>query len=146
MALSALQIVQSYYPGVTKVKDAKKGINITVTKDDCFRGTKKAPNKCAMANAFQRKEGYDGAIISKAISYLIQGDQAIRYKTPESVAREIVSFDRGQDFDPGDYSLKAPSEREKLGVSHGPSPSQSPKSNSGGMKNRYHKTTGVRVL
>jgi len=144
MALSALEIVQSYYPEVTSVVDATKGINVTVTAEDCFKGAKKSVNKCAMAKAFQRN--FDGAIISKSVSYLIKGAKATRYRTPESVAREIVSFDRGQDFDPGDYQLKAPLESEKMGKRTGGFGKQTTSRNSGNLKNRYHRTTGVRSL
>ena len=145
MALTALDIVQRYYPGVEKVVDAKKGINVTVTAADCLKGTKKAPNKCALANAFQR-EKFEGAIISKAVSYLVTGNRAVRYLTPQSVAREIISFDRGQDFDPGDYSLSAPSQFQKLGQRTGGPGTRTTKRGSGNLKNRYHKTTGIRVL
>jgi hypothetical protein len=75
---TALSIVQRYYPQVKTITDAK------------------------------REKDYDGAVISVAISYLIRGDRAMRYRTPSSVAREIVSFDRHADFTPGRYALAVP--------------------------------------
>jgi hypothetical protein len=105
--MERMQLIRKYYPEVKTVVDATKHVRVDVISDDCVKGTKKAPNKCAMARAFQRKN-YNGAIISKAVSYLIKGTKAIRYRTPPSVAREIVSFDRHQDFQPGRYSLSPP--------------------------------------
>jgi hypothetical protein len=111
---TALRLVQKYHPNVTSIVDAKKPIAIFVTQEDCKQGTKGAPNSCAMAKAFSRD--WDGAIISKSVSYLINGTKAFRYLTPESVVREIVSFDRHQDFAPGKYGLSAASGGRSLGA------------------------------
>jgi hypothetical protein len=41
------------------------------------------------------------------VAWIIKGNLAVKYEVPESVAREIVSFDRHHDFRPGEYQLSA---------------------------------------
>jgi hypothetical protein len=105
---------------------------------------------------------------------LIKGNTAYRYITPESVVREIISFDRHQDFAPGDYGLRSPSKSnslagqrnarqeardakpvrkahlmkpptQPLGKRHG---AQSPGGHKpeSGIRKYHHKTAGVRSL
>src|SRR6185312_6000284 len=114
----ALEHIRKFYPDVTAVVDAPQDITIKVTVQDCQKSKKGAPSECALARAFERR--FDGAIISRTVSYLIKGSKAIRYMTPESVTREIVSFDRHHDFAPGQYYLKAPSGNEILGQRNRP--------------------------
>jgi hypothetical protein len=111
---TALQLIHKYYPEVKTIVDAKRVVRVDVSPEDCTKGNKKAPNTCAMARAFEREKNYDGAIISMSVSYLIRGEKATRFMTPEAVSREIVSFDRNADFAPGRYSLNPPSEKETL--------------------------------
>lgn len=139
---SALKIVQKYHPNVTKVVDAKHNTRIDVTEKDCKTSKTKAPDSCAMATAFCRK--HDGAIISLAIAYLVDGNKATRYRVPGSVSREIISFDRGQYFAPGTYNLLAPVSTEKLSVIR--SQRAHPPKKTGVPTARMHKTTGIRTL
>lgn len=141
---SALNIVKKYHPTVTKVMDAKKTITVAVTAADCKKSTAKSPNSCAMAKACERT--FDGAIISLNTAYVVKGNTAYRYVVPQSVAREIVSFDRNHEFSPGEYSLKAPSASQKLGPrKYALKPERHdvayPK-----VKRRNHKTTGIRSI
>lgn len=138
-----MQLINKYYPEVKTVVDATKHARVDVNTDDCVKGTKKAPNKCAMARAFQRGN-YTGAIISKSISYLIKGTKAIRYATPISVAREIVSFDRHQDFAPGRYTLSPPQVPKSPEEKRAYRKRAKPRNESSGYK--QHVTTGVRSL
>lgn len=138
---SALGIVQRYHPEVTKVMDAKKNITIEVTEADRTAGSKKEPGACALARACERS--YDGAIISTSTIYLVKGRTAFRFRPPESVSREIVSFDRGHDFAPGQYSLRAPGKTERLGHRGHPPGGHSKKAK---PRARAHRTTGIRVL
>lgn len=140
---SALGIVRKYHPNVTSVVDARNGQTIEVTKRDCTNSKTKAPDSCALATAFCRK--HDGAIISVAVAYLIDGKKAVRYRVPSSISREIVSFDRGQYFSPGTYHLLAPSSTERLGIRRHGRPKAKPV-RPGGKINRIHKTAGIRSL
>lgn len=139
---SALGIVQKYHPNVTKVVDAKKRVTISVTEKDCRYARKSSPDKCAMAKACERE--YDGAIISMSTAYLIKGEVATRYKTPPSVSREIVSFDRNHDFRPGEYTLNAIPKGNTLGVKK---PYEDRKRASTGKGRAVsHRTAGIRSL
>ncbi len=101
---STLSIVNRFYPNVTSVVDAKRNVTIEVTKKDTNSNAVKNHKECALAVACKRK-GADAAIICIKVAYLIQGDKAVRYNLPESVSREIVSFDRNAGFREGTYHL-----------------------------------------
>lgn len=107
--------LKKHFPNVTRVADASAALEVTVTKDDGSHGKKKQEDACAMANACVRQYGCEGALIRPRVAYLISGDLAIRFSVPNSVAREIVSFDRHHDFRPGDYQLSAISKCNRLG-------------------------------
>jgi hypothetical protein len=142
MADSALNIVQKYYPNVTKVMDAKQPVLINVTPKDCRGAKSKDFSSCAFAKACKRD--YDGAIVSLSVAYLIKGELATRYKVPAGIAREIVSFDRNHDFRQGEYWLNAPSKAMRLGPRRHPQPKN--KANYARVKRRYHRTGGIRSL
>lgn len=144
---SALGIVRKYYPEVTKVRDAKKNVTIAVTPDDCKGSRKKSPSSCALARACERS--YDGAIVSMSVAYLVKGNVAHRYRVPQAISRELVSFDRHHDFAPGEYRLKAPSKTQKMGPRKWAQPENRPSGReygNGGNKQRHHRTAGIRAL
>lgn len=105
--MSRLKIVQKFFPKVKTVVDASHKALIEVSKEDTKSKGIKDHNNCAMAVACKRKFKLDGVIISRSVAYLIKGTQARRFKVPESVSREVVSFDRGAGFSPGKYELSA---------------------------------------
>lgn len=94
-----------HFPQVTEIVDATKAVRVTVGIEDNIKGKKNQPTECAMARAMRRDFNADGIIIGLSRSYIIKGKKAIRYQTTDTVAREIVSFDRHQDFAPGTYAL-----------------------------------------
>lgn len=141
---SALGIVRKYHPNVTKIVEAKKDLHIEVTKDDCRKSKSKSPSSCAMARACSRE--YDGAIISLAVAYMIKGDTAIRYMVPQSVSREIVSFDRNHNFAPGEYQLKKVTKANKLGPRRSRLLPERHETQYSSTKRRPHKTAGIRAL
>lgn len=105
--MSTLSTVQKFFPQVERVVDAQRIARIDVTpKDAASKGVKKHET-CAMAVACKRKFHLDGVIISRSVAYLIKGKQARRFQLPPSVAREVVSFDRGAGFATGSYHLAA---------------------------------------
>lgn len=142
MSKSALSIVQKYAPNVTRVVDATRDAHIEVTRGDCKGAKKGSPNSCAMARAFERE--YDGAVVSLSVAYLIKGSKATRYRVPNSVSREIVSFDRAKEFSPGEYHLRAPVTTERLESMH--ERNNAPKTKRYAAKRRNHKTAGIRAL
>lgn len=137
----AQSIVNKLFPDVTKVVDARRGIAIRVEPEDIKGSTKKKHEACALARACKRTMRLDGAIISRSRAYLIRGRIATRYILPPSVEREIVSFDRGVGFAPGEYELAGIDREHKQGR----------KINGGGKHTGTrpkprHLTTGVRAV
>lgn len=141
---NVLTRLRKHFPGVKKVVDATESITVSVTKADSDTGRKKDPSNCALAKACVR-QGADGAVINIGYSYIIHGDTATRYKTSNTVGREITSFDRHQDFAEGrDHLLSKVSPAERLG-----------RKNKGGGHTRnkewhkahihHHKTARIRV-
>jgi hypothetical protein len=102
---TALQVVQKFFPEVQTVVDATRNQVIEVTKRDETTANKKSHKTCAMAVACKRKFNLDGVVISVNRAYLIKGKKARRFMLPESVSREVVSFDRDGGFEPGQYEL-----------------------------------------
>lgn len=141
---SALNIVNKFQPGVRRVVDAKTPVSINVSAHDCAVGASGKADECAMARALKRK--FDGAIVSKAIAYLIKGDTAYRYRVPSSVRTEIVSFDRHHDFRPGSYHLSAPCTTERLAAKRKNRKPSEAKRKTGKPVRRRHLPDGVRSL
>lgn len=98
-------IIRKNFPDVKTVSDSQQAIRIDVTRNDTRRAVPHDHTKCAFARASQRCWNADGACIGYETSYVVFGSHAIRFKTPESVAREIPSFDRHGDFAVGIYRL-----------------------------------------
>ena len=111
----ALALVQKYFPQVTTVTDADENAVIEVTKHDSAGGARKDHAHSALAKACQRTFEARGVIVSLSTVYVIKKEGAIRYKVPESVAREIVSFDRKAEFAEGEYHLAKPNPARRLG-------------------------------
>lgn len=118
MKQQALNVVRKFFPNVKRVVDANRNAVIEVTAKDASSKAVKDHNACAMAVACKRKFHLDGVIISRSVAYLIKGNKARRFKLPESVSREVVSFDRGAGFAIGTYELSSISPTSRLGLSH----------------------------
>jgi hypothetical protein len=99
------QSLTRLFPQVQRVVHAKKPVNVEVRPRDCAEGKKLMTNECALAKAAKRQFQADGVAIRLSDSYIVKGKTAIRFSTPETVKREIVSFDRHQDFASGIYRL-----------------------------------------
>ncbi|HEX8838450.1 MAG TPA: hypothetical protein VF748_16020 [Candidatus Acidoferrum sp.] len=112
----AILTVQRFFPHVRKVEDAKENLAIEVSEVDVNSAEVKQHHACAMAVACKRKTHADGVIVSVGTAFLIKGNIAYRYRVPESVAREVVSFDRNAGFAPGEYQLKRPLPCQRLGA------------------------------
>lgn len=140
---SALQNVQKYFPGVESVVDAKEPITVEVTKQDNKSAKVKNHQACAMAVACKRTMKADGVIVSVSTAYVINGTTATRYRIPESVSREVISFDREAGFDPGLYSLAVCEPTSKLGASRG---GNTGRTGTGNKKKTKHQTGGIRTV
>jgi hypothetical protein len=141
----ALAAVRKFFPNVTHVEDASESIDVTVTVADDKASKRMEHDTCAMAVACKREQKVDGVIISRKTAYLIKGKTATRYELPESVSREVVSFDRGAGFAPGDYSMRPPSGSRKLGALSGGVGGDRHRG-TGKPVRRVHKTDGIRAV
>lgn len=141
---TVLGIVRKFFPEVTSVEDAVRPIKIAVSTGDTRSRAVKDHNACAMAVACKRSLSLDGVIISRSTAYLVKGRRATRYKLPSSVSREVVSFDRGAGFAPGDYVLSAVPVNQRLGMRTGGDKDE--ETGNGRPKQFRHLTTGVRTV
>jgi len=143
----SLAIVRKQFPKVKRVVDSKSGILVDVSEQDNKSGRKKVTNDCALARACVRQKLADAAIIGVSTSYLIHGDTAVRYKTSQSVAREITSFDRHKDFAAGkNYRLSPPCESLRIGAHSGEPNRAIGKTKAGAYKRVIHRTSKIRSI
>lgn len=106
------------YKGLPLV-DATKDLHIEVIKPDVAHARKNDPNKCAAALSIQRIMKAEAEVhISRTYIKDEKSKVWIRFVTPASISREIISFDRAGGFEPGKYILKAPNNSMKLGRIH----------------------------
>lgn len=145
----SLQVVQTYFPKVSKVTDADGPVQVEVTDADNKSSQVRNHNACAMAVACKRKFKADGVIIAIATAYIIKGNEATRYTLPDSVSREVVSFDRKAGFMPGEYQLVPHGKSSRIGYQREPQNEKTDNRNpDGGLKRRFkfrHFTEGVRA-
>ena len=137
----SLSLVRKYFPIVEMVVDSNKSAIIEVTSSDASSKDRRNPAACAYARACKRTFTADGVIVTKTMSYIIINRKATRHQNPETVTREIVSFDRGAGFEPGIYILSAVHPSRRLGVNH-----RGGKASGKQGKRIHHVTTNVRVL
>lgn len=139
---NALGVVQKFFPQVKRVVDATTNASIEVTGADTKNSAVKNHSACAMAVACKRKFKLDGVIISRKVAYLIKGTKARRFYVPESVSREVVSFDRGSGFAPGEYELS----KVPTGAQLGRQKTQTIKNRTVKEPRKRHITTNVRTV
>jgi hypothetical protein len=81
-------------------------ILLTVSAADIQKGAPLNPNACAVALAACRNvKGVSAAKAHLGCIYLNIRGNWFRYRTSEALSREIVAFDRGGKFYPGEYYL-----------------------------------------
>jgi hypothetical protein len=133
--------VKRLFPQVETAVDADEAIEVSVSRNDCKQAKKLNPSECALARAAKRELHADAVIIGMSTSYVIKGTVAVRFSTPMSVQREIISFDRHQDFSPGDYYLNPKSPSNRIGA-----PPYKSKNGNHKTKRKIHHSARVRIL
>ena len=104
------------------VTNAAKPITLHILAGDCKGGDPKRPATCAAARAIKRELGAIDCRVHLGRVYIRQNKgNWQRYMTPASLRNEIIAFDRGGDFSPGEYVLPAitPSKRAAAGRRQG---------------------------
>jgi hypothetical protein len=139
--------IRAKFPDAKYVMDATDSVQIHVTQADQKEAKPQDPYDCAMARACVREFKADGVAIGISFSYILKGDTLYRYVTPHTVSREIISFDRHQDFSTGSYRLSKVPPGSRLGKTfkRGTGPRKT-KRKDNGVKIPAHFTSRVREL
>jgi hypothetical protein len=129
------------------VRDADRVIILHISEQDA-RGRSKDPRNCAAAKAACRVDGVKEARVYRSRTFLLieraNGMPCwVRLHTPERLQKEIVAFDRGGKFEPGDYVLRPMPPAGRLGADQRIRPS---KQNGGSKKRRPHRLGGIREV
>lgn len=86
--------------------DAKRPITLHITPKDCANANPKEPSTCAAAKCIKRELGAIESRVHLGRVYIRQNKgNWQRYQTPSALRNEIISFDRGGTFEPGEYTL-----------------------------------------
>lgn len=108
------KVTYSKYEGLSVV-DANKPIILHITESDIKNSDKKSPGNCAAARAGKRELKKEVRVFLTR-TYVKEKNHWVRYTNPESVTREIISFDRGSTFEPGEYKINPAPASERLGA------------------------------
>lgn len=125
------------------VKDAANPLMIHIKQCDIDGSAKADAGNCAAARALKREVGSEARVFLTR-TYVKVGKVWARFKTPPSISREIVAFDRGAQFEPGEYKLNPPSKTERL--DYRAKPTGPKKSRNGGSTKSRHVTASVRQM
>lgn len=92
------------------VKDAKGHLDLKITVEDINQSNSKDPSKCAAAVAAMRQLKVTEARVHLTKVYIKrepEGKQKYweRYEAPKALRSEIIAFDRGGAFEPGEFGL-----------------------------------------
>lgn len=121
------------------VVDAKHDLTININKHDIKHSRKGDPANCAAAVSCKRAFKTEVRVYLTK-TYIKGKKNWVRYVTPEAISREIISFDRGSNFVPDTYKLKAPTSSQRLGENR----PTGPKRESGKPARFHHITKEVR--
>lgn len=111
------------------VIDATSPIKLHIELVDIKGARKNDPAQCAAAKAIARTMKTDAKVfVSRTYVKAKDGKKWVRYMTPENVSREVIAFDRGSSFEPGEYQFPKPSKGNELGADRGRSYNNGPDS------------------
>jgi len=125
------------------VVDAKKNITLVISPEQVQRANVKKPDSCAIAQSCLALKGVKEARIHLSRAYIRTNDHNWqRFVVPAAARSEIVAFDRGGKFSPGEYTLSAPPPSYKLGADARRGRKTGPKKT---KRKKYHVITDVRM-
>lgn len=121
-----------------EVIDAAKPLILHINEDDIAKAGKRDPANCAAAQACLRQLGVAAALVHLGRTYVLLKKKWRRYRTPDDLRIEIISFDRGGSFITGDYKLVpvSPSHRG-LGYRQGSIPAKGTGGTYGSHRTRH---------
>jgi hypothetical protein len=89
-----------------KVVNSKKSMKISITPADVKKAKRKDPECCVIAQNCLARDGVKDAKIHLSRAYLrLNGKEWVRFMVPRNLRQEIIAFDRGGRFAPGEYVL-----------------------------------------
>jgi hypothetical protein len=99
------------------IVDAKKPLTLTIIDNDINKASIKEPADCAVARACRRQFMAKEVRVHLARVYLrTNKGNWVRYMTPRYLRSEIIAFDRGGKFMPGEFKLAPPNPADRLGA------------------------------
>jgi hypothetical protein len=87
------------------VVNAKKSVILHITDGDISKAKKKKPDSCAAAIACRRQMHVAEARVHLGRTYLRNNGKWVRYLTSDALRSELIAFDKGGKFEPGDYPI-----------------------------------------
>jgi hypothetical protein len=101
------------------IYDSGEPLTAHISRAD-IRGAKiQSPDQCAAARCLMRQgkaEGVQEVHVFRSVTLVVKQDRVERYTTPEALRNETVMYDRSGMFEEGDYHLRPPVGKRKLGT------------------------------
>jgi len=115
--------------------DATESMNLYITDIDCQLASRKDHTNCVISRACMKLTGCD-VLVYRSRVYVKQTyqDVWVRYVIENTLHTQVIAFDQGGKFNPGQYTLNKPALDKRLGNS------------SGGQKNTARKTPRKRPI
>lgn len=123
--------------------DAKRPVTLVITKRDVTTADTKEPAHCVVAKACKRMMNAAEVRVHLSRTYVRANEgNWTRFFTPRSLRQEIIAFDRGGKFEPGQYQLGViPKAKQSTGKRQGTQGSGKKR----GRIRRYHVIKDVRT-
>lgn len=130
------------------VTDADKKVKLHILAADVTKGNTKDPGACAAARACIRELGAKAARVHIGRTYVQFDKKWVRFNTGGALRGEIIAFDRGGKFEPGEYTLTPipPGEKARRGKRQG-GPDKTSRESRRHVRKRAkpHVVTGIRA-
>lgn len=129
------------------VVDAPKPVKLHITPQDVAKGSTKDPGACAAARACMRELNAEAARVHIGRTYLKLKDKWVRFHTSRALRSEIIAFDRGGKFEPGEYYLSPMQPAKRTGKQQGSKTKSKPRAERRHAPPRAkpHVVTGIRA-
>ena len=129
----------------TPVKDATEKVVLHITKEDVRAGAKKNADSCAAAKALCREHQCEAAKVHMSRAYIKKGGKWLRFEVGPALRNEVLAFDRGGTFEPGEYILNPPRPVSRLDADKRKRPGNHKAAGKRKIKRPYHVVSGVRA-
>jgi hypothetical protein len=121
--------------------DSNNPLVLRITQRDINGASIKDPENCAVARACRRELHAIEVRVHLARTYVrLNRHNWIRYMTPRPLRDELIAFDRGGTFEPGEYQLSMLSPSNRSGVIR-----RGGIANGKGKRRKHHIITNVRT-